>query len=74
MAVTLNKISSALLLKVKTGVDEKGNDIFQTQTYRKIKLGAIDENIYSVANSIAALESTPVVAVLKSESYELINQ
>lgn len=74
MAVTANKVSVALQLKVKTGVDEVGNDVLATQSYRRVKVNAADQDMYDVAATIGALESTPVMSVLKAESYELVNE
>jgi hypothetical protein len=74
MAVVANKLSTALQLKVKTGTDEKGNDVIATQTYRNVKIDAADADIYSVAQSIGSLESTPVISVVRADSVELVNQ
>lgn len=74
MAIVANKISTALQLKVKTGVDENGNDVFSTQSYRRVKLSAADGDMYDVAQTIGGLENTPVVSILKAESCELVNQ
>ena len=74
MAVTSNKVSTALQLRVKTGTDESGNDKIATQAYRRIKAAALDSDIFSVAQLIGSLESTPVVSVIKAENYELVNQ
>jgi hypothetical protein len=74
MPVIANKISTALQLKVKTGTDEKGNDVLATQSYRGVKTNALDTDVFSVAQTIGALEKSPVVSVMKSDSYELVNQ
>lgn len=74
MAIVANKLSTTLQLKVKTGTDERGNDVFQTQSYRRVKTGAADGDIYSVAQAIGSLESTPVASIMKADSYELVNQ
>lgn len=74
MPVTPNKISSSLQLKVKTGTDTNGNDIVSLQNYRKVKTDALDENLYSVAQSIASLQSVPLIAVMRVDSLELVNQ
>lgn len=74
MPVISNKVSSALQLKVKTGTDEKGNDITANQTYRRVKTSAADNDIYSVAQVISSLESAQLQSVIKSETYELVNQ
>lgn len=74
MPVAANKVSTALQLKVKTGTDVSGNDITANQVYRRIKAGAADADIYSAAQTIVSLESTPLVSVVKADSFELVNQ
>ena len=74
MPVVANKISTALLLRVKTGIDEKGNDVLATQTFRKVKNSAVDSDIFSVAQTIGTLESTPIMSVMRSDNFELVNQ
>lgn len=74
MPVITNKISTALQLKVKTGTDESGNDTIATQSYRKVKTDAVDSDIYSVAQTIGSLESTPIVTVVKADSFELVSE
>jgi hypothetical protein len=74
MPITSNKISTTLQLKVKTGTDERGNDLMAAQSYRRVKASAMDSDLYAVAQSIGSLESTPVVSVIKADSFELINE
>jgi hypothetical protein len=74
MPVIANKISTALQLKVKTGTDEKGNDVIAAQSYRGVKTNAADADIFSAAQTIGSLEKSPIVSVMKSDSYELVNQ
>lgn len=59
---------------MKTGTDDNGNDVFATQTYKKVKISAQDQDIFDVAQTIGSLESTPIASVLKAESFELVNQ
>lgn len=74
MPVIPNKVSSSLQLKVKTGTDTNGNDIVSSQNYRKVKTEALDANLYNAAQSIASLQSVPLLAVLRIDSLELVNQ
>lgn len=74
MAVIANKVETALQLKVRTGVDNAGNDIIATQTYRSVKGTTSDSDIYDIASVIGSLETTPTVSILKQENYELVNQ
>lgn len=74
MPVTANKVSSTLQLKVKTGIDESGNDLVSTQSFRRVKSSAADSDLYAVAQTIGSLESTPIVSVIKADSFELVNE
>jgi len=74
MAIVANKLSTALQLKVKTGTDERGNDIIATQTYRRVKINALDEDIYEVAQTLGGMESTPVISIVKAENFELVSE
>lgn len=73
MAMVLNKLSTVLQLKVKT-TDAKGNDVTRLDSYRGVKTEALDEGIYAVAAAIGSVKKTPIVSVIKNESYEMINQ
>lgn len=74
MAVNGVKLSTNLIIKVKTGVDAKGNDLFKNVTLRKIKTTAVDADVYEVAGAIGGLIKFPVEAISKQEVSELINQ
>lgn len=74
MPIAANKVSTTLQLKVKTGTDQSGKDIVSTQSFRRVKSGSIDSDLYTVAQTIGSLESTPVVSVMKAESFELVNE
>ncbi|KPU44720.1 hypothetical protein OXPF_18060 [Oxobacter pfennigii] len=74
MAITSNKISSMLQLKVKTGTDHEGNDITALQSYRKVKIDAAEQDVYDVAQVLGSYQTTPLVGVLKTDSFELINE
>lgn len=74
MPAAANKISTVLQLKVISGSDANGNDIIRIQSYRGVKTTALDGDIYDVGQAIGSLKSTPVVAIMKTDSYELVNQ
>ncbi|EYE87691.1 hypothetical protein Q428_12070 [Fervidicella metallireducens AeB] len=49
MAVNSVKLTSALVMKVKTGVDGKGNDIFKNITFKRVNPGVVKEDVFAVA-------------------------
>lgn len=74
MAVTGVKVSSALVLKVKTGVDAQGNDVFSSTTLRRVKTTAADQDIFDTAQGISTLLKNPVDSILRQDVSELVNQ
>ncbi|SKA75681.1 Protein of unknown function [Caloramator quimbayensis] len=74
MAVNGVKVSSNLVLRVRTGVDQNGNDTFDTTTLRKIKTSSSDQDLFDVAQSIGTLLKNPIDAVLRQDVNELVNQ
>lgn len=74
MPVSGLKISSSLVLRVKTGVDGSGNDILSTVTLRRVKTSAPDQDLYDTAQGISALLKNPVDSILRQDVNELINQ
>lgn len=72
MAVTGTKITTALVLKVKTGV-KNGTDVFKNLTFKKVKPGASDADIFDVAQKIGGILPNPVSSIYKQEVNELTN-
>lgn len=73
MAVSTVKLTSALMMKVKTGVDGKGNDIFKNITFKKIKPAAAEEDVFAVAQGIASILAVPVSSIQRQDLDELVN-
>ncbi|QCX33365.1 DUF1659 domain-containing protein [Caloramator sp. E03] len=74
MAVNGVKVSSNLILRVRTGVDSNGNAVFDNTTLRRIKTSAQDQDLFEIASGIGALLKNPVDAILRQDVIELINQ
>lgn len=74
MAVNGVKVSSNLVLRVRTGTDKNGNDVFRSTTLRKIKTSSSDQDLFDVAQSIGTLLKNPIDAVLRQDVNELVNQ
>ncbi|EYE87095.1 hypothetical protein Q428_15380 [Fervidicella metallireducens AeB] len=74
MAVNSVRLTSALVMKVKTGVDGKGNDIFKSITFKRVKPGAVKEDVFAVAQGIASILAVPVSSVQRQDLDELINE
>lgn len=74
MAVTTTKLSTALTLRVKNGVDKNGKDVIKTLKLSKLKVNATDENIYGVGDAMAKLLKYPVVGILRGDISMIENQ
>lgn len=74
MAITTTKLSTALTLRVKNGVDENGKDIIKNLKLSKLKVDATDGNIYDVGEAMAALLKYSVVGILRGDISMIENQ
>lgn len=52
MAITKQLNEMAMILKYKTGVNEKGNDIIKTQKLSKVKVNVTDEDFITVGKAL----------------------
>ena len=73
MAVVSTKVSSALKLTMKTGVDEKGNDKFVTKTLSNLKVTAVDEDIFAVGEAISNIKTYPLLGLGREDQFSLSN-
>lgn len=72
MAVTSNKVVSAMTLKYKTGVNTSGKDVFKSQKFSTIKLDAADDNLYAVAQALGGLLNYPVAEVQRQDQNTIL--
>lgn len=49
------KLTSALVIKVRTGVDENGNSLYKSISLKKVKPAATGQYMFDVAQAIARL-------------------
>ena len=73
MALTTNKLTSALIIKVKTGTTSEGKDKFSSITFKKVKIAAVDQDVYDVANAIGTVLSHPVNDIMRQDESEIIS-
>lgn len=74
MAVNPVRVSSTLLLKVKSGVDENGKDTYRNISFRKVKPTAPEEDLFDVAQGIADVLKNPVQGIMRQDVNELISE
>ena len=73
MAVTSVKVHSAMVLKFKTGVDAKGNDLIKSQSFSKVKVGATDEDILAVGAALGDLLEFALTDVSRQDQTTIMN-
>lgn len=73
MAVNQVKLTSALLLKVKSGVDTNGNDVFKNISFKRVKTTALEQDVFDVAQGIAGVLKNPVQGIMRQDVNELIS-
>jgi len=71
MAVVATPLNSSLRIIVETGFDSEGKPIYKTRSYNNVKTAASDEDVMSVANQLADIQSHPVFAIRRIVETEL---
>jgi hypothetical protein len=71
MAVTSTKTQSAFVMKTKEGVDLNGKDIVKSQRFSKIKVDALDDQIFEVSDVLGTLLKYPVIGVVREDDNTL---
>jgi phage gpG-like protein len=74
MAVVATPLNSSLRIIVETGFDEEGKPIYRTRTYNNVKTAVSDEDLMSVANQLADIQSHPVYAVRRIVETQLTEE
>lgn len=74
MAVVSTKMQSSVILKYKTGVDDNGNDVFESQKFGKVSTTSQDQEVYDVAEAIGTLVSYPVTQIIRDDQSSIINE
>ncbi|SHI01040.1 DUF1659 domain-containing protein [Clostridium grantii] len=73
MAVMVTPIKSDLTIRVISGLDDDGKDVLQTKSFSKVKVDAADQDVFDVANAIAAVLLSPVFDI-KRVNAELLEE
>jgi len=73
MAVSSTKSLTALNLRVKTGVDIKGNDVIKSVTINKVKTNALPQDIYDTAKAFETLYAYPLDQIFTQDQNIIAN-
>lgn len=74
MAVVSTKVSSALKLTMKVGVDESGKDKFVTKTLSNLKVTAVDEDVFAIGEAISNIKTYPLFGLDREDQYSLVRE
>ncbi len=72
MAIQSNEMEGRLRVSLNTGVDGEGNPIVKNKSFSRVKPGITGEDAYAVASGLSGLQEHPLVAINKTEEYELV--
>ncbi|GFZ30390.1 hypothetical protein CSC2_09160 [Clostridium zeae] len=61
--------SNAMILKYKTGTNDKGDDIFGSQRFSNLRLDLTDDDLYEVGKALEGLISSDLVYIRKQQDY-----
>jgi hypothetical protein len=59
-------------LKIKTGTDSEGKDVFVTRTYPRVKADAANENVYNAGKALGNLYKGQLAGVFRLQTVELV--
>lgn len=71
MPVNATIIDSKLKLQLDGGLNEKGNPVVKSKTFSKVKTDAVNDNLFSVAESLAGLQEMPLIGIKRVDEVEL---
>lgn len=66
-------LTSALVLKVKTGVDGAGNNVYKNITLKKVKPGTLEQDIFDVAQAITTVLAPTFAGLYRQDLDEIVN-
>ena len=72
MAVVSTKVSSALKLTMKTGIDINGKDVFVTKALGSLKVDSVDADVFAVGEAISNIKTYPLIGLNRQDQYRLI--
>lgn len=73
MAVNRVPQSSRVIITLQNGVNTGGQPVYLKRTYKSVKPGAVDADIYAVAQAIASLQKYPLTSISRTDDGNLVN-
>ncbi|GFP76534.1 DUF1659 domain-containing protein [Clostridium fungisolvens] len=60
---------NSMIMKYKTGTNEKGDDTFSSQRFSNVRLDLSDNDFYEVGQALSCLMSTDAIYIRKQQDY-----
>lgn len=73
MAVTTSSLSSDLILVMDDGIGASGQPLSKNRTFKNVKTGANNEDVYAAAQTLIGLQSKTNKAIQRRDTVELEN-
>lgn len=74
MAIIANQADSKFKLVLDAGLDENNKAITKNKTFANVKTTSTDESIYTVATTLAGLQSYTLKNIKKYEEFDLVEE
>lgn len=72
MAVVANPVDSILVASYQTGLNESGNPIIRNRSFASVRVEALDQDVYDVAQALYGLQVYPLTNVRRDNRVNLI--
>lgn len=73
MAVNRIPQGSRMVITIQNGVNAGGLPVYRQRTYKSVKAGAVDADVYAVAQGMAKLQKYPVTGISRIDEGNLVN-
>lgn len=74
MAVVAVNMPSRMQLRLVTGQNEHGENVYRTRSYGNIKAAATSEEIFAVANGLSSLQVNLLDLVRRVDNSDLMSE
>ena len=73
MAVNRVAQTSRMIIVLQNGVNAGGEPVYLKRTYKSVKPGAVDADIYEIAQAMASLQKYPLTSISRMDDGNLVN-
>ena len=73
MAVNRVPQGSRMIITIQNGVNAGGLPKYLQRTYKSVKAGAVDADVYAVAQGMANLQKYPITGISRFDEGNLVN-